>query len=89
MRVSDQFVLRDIAGEQLLIPVGEVAIHVKGLIVLSESGALIYNRLREGCGKAELVEALTGEYAVSPEDAAGDVDAFLAQMRQLNMLIED
>ena len=56
---------------------------------MPEQDGVAARGLREGCGKAELVEALTGEYAVSPEDAAGDVDAFLAQMRQLNMLIED
>lgn len=89
MRASDQFILRTIADEQLLIPIGEAALQVKGLIVLSESGALLFNILKNGCKKDDLVAAITAEYDVSAEEAAEDVDAFLVQMKQLNMLIED
>ena len=89
MKVSNQFILRTIADEHLLIPVGEAAINVKGLIALSESGALLYGKLKESCTRADLVAALMAEYEVSEEIAGQDVDAFLDQMRQLNMLVED
>ena len=89
MRVSDQFILRTIADEHLLIPVGQAAMHVKGLIALSESGALLYGKLKEGCSREDLVRALTEEYDVSAEEAGRDTDAFLDQMRSLNMLLED
>lgn len=88
MKVSDQFILRSIAGENLLIPVGDAAIHVKGLICLSESGLLLYNKLKDGCAREDLIDALTAEYEVSKEEASRDTDAFLDQMRQLNMLVE-
>lgn len=89
MKANDQFILRTIAGDHLLIPVGETAISVKGMIVLSESGALIYEKLKDGCSKEELISMLTTEYEVSEEEALRDTDAFLNQMRQLNMLVED
>lgn len=89
MKANDQFILRTIAGERLLIPVGEAALSVKGMIALSESGVLIYEKLKGGCTKDELIAALTSEYEVSEEEAARDTDAFLDQMRQLNMLVED
>lgn len=89
MRVSDRFVLRTIADEHLLIPVGEAAISVKGLIALSESGVLLYEKLKSDCSKDDLVAALCGEYEVSAEEAGRDTEAFLDQMRQLNMLIEE
>lgn len=89
MKANDQFILRTIAGEHLLIPVGEAALSVKGMIALSESGVLIYEKLKGGCTKDELIAALTSEYEVSEEEAARDTDAFLDQMRQLNMLVED
>ena len=89
MRVSDHFILRTIADESLLIPVGQAAMHIKGLIALSESGALLYNRLKDGCSRDDLVVMLTEEYDVSAEEAGRDTDAFLDQMRSLNMLLED
>ena len=89
MKVSDEFILRNVAGDNLLIPTGSSALDVKGLILLSESGVLLYNKLENGCTKEELVAALTAEYAVSDDEAARDTEAFLNQMRQLNMLVEE
>lgn len=88
MKVSDQFILRTIADENLLIPVGEAALTVKGLIALSESGLLLYEKLKSGCERADLVHALLAEYDVSAEEAEADTDAFLAQLRNLNILVE-
>ena len=89
MKVSDEFILRNVAGDNLLIPTGSSALDVKGLILLSESGVLLYNKLKNGCTKEELVAALTAEYTVSEDEAARDTEAFLDQMRQLNMLVEE
>lgn len=89
MKASNQFILRTIADEHLLIPVGEAALSVKGLIALSESGVILYNKLKNGCTRADLVAALMAEYEVSEEIASQDTDAFLNQMRQLGMLMED
>lgn len=89
MKVSDEFILRNVAGDNLLIPTGSSALDVKGLILLSESGVLLYNKLKNGCTKEDLIAALTAEYAVSDDEAARDTEAFLDQMRQLNMLVEE
>lgn len=89
MKISDQFILRTIADENLLIPTGHSAIDVKGLILLSESGVLLYNKLKDGCSRKELVKALTDEYEVSENEAAQDIEAFLDQMRQLHILLEE
>ena len=86
MRVKDNFILRQVAGESLLIPVGEAALEVKGLIALSESGCLLYERLRQECSRQELIDLLTEEYEVTEQTAGEDVDAFLEKMRMLDML---
>ena len=89
MRISDQFILRNVAGDNLLIPSGPSALDVKGLILLSESGMLLYNKIKNGCTKEDLVAALTAEYDVSVQEAGRDSDAFLEQMRQLHILLEE
>ena len=89
MKISSLFIYRKIADEHLLIPVGEAAMTVKGLVAMSESGAMLYEKLKTGCSREDLIAALTAEYDVSELAAAQDTDAFLAQMRQLNILIED
>lgn len=89
MRINDQFILRTIADDNILIPTGQTAFQVKGLIALSESGALLYNRLKDGCAREDLVAALTAEYDVSEDEARRDTEAFLEQMRSLKILLED
>lgn len=89
MRVSNLFISRKIADEHLLIPVGEAAMTVKGLIAMSESGSLLYEKLKTGCTRADLIAALTAEYDVTQAVAERDTDAFLNQMRQLNILVEE
>ena len=82
MRISDQFMLRQVADESLVIPVGEAALKVKGLIGLSESGSLLYRRLQEGCTEEELVEAILGEYEIDRETAKADVHRIVEQLRE-------
>ena len=89
MKVSDQFILRTIADENILVPTGQIAFQIKGLIALSESGAMLYNRLKDGCSREDLVAALTAEYDVSEEEASRDTEAFLDQMRSMRILLED
>lgn len=89
MKISDQFILRNVAGDNLLIPSGPSALDVKGLILLSESGMLLYNKIKNGCTKEDLVAALTAEYDVSEQEAFRDTEAFLEQMRQLHILLEE
>lgn len=51
MKLNGNFVLRDIAGESMLIPVGEASGKVNGIITLNESGVVIWNALNEKCDK--------------------------------------
>lgn len=89
MKMNKNYIFRQIADEYLLIPVGEAALHVKGLVSLSESGYLMYQQLLEGCTRDELLAALLREYEIDPATAEQDVDAFLDKMRTLDMLEED
>lgn len=89
MRVKSDYILREVAGEYLLIPVGEAALKTNGLISLSESGYLLYEQLKQGCEKKDLVQRLLQEYEVTEEQASADVEAFLEQMRSIDMLEVD
>ena len=87
MRVSDQFIMRKIADECLLIPVGEAAMSVSGLIALSESGALLFERLQTPCTEGELLDALLAEYDVDEETAKKAVSAFVKKLRDNGFLV--
>lgn len=86
MKAKGELILREIAGEQILIPVGETALRIKGMISLTESGALLWNRLQSECSEENLVDAIMNEYDIDRETALDDVQAFLSQLRELELL---
>ena len=60
----------------------------KGMINLNETGAFIWNQLAEADRtEEELVEALLGEYDVSPEIAQRDVKRIVEILRENNIFI--
>lgn len=89
MKASKELILRQVAGEYILIPTGRMALKIHGMINLSESGALIWEQLSEERTEEELVKALLREYQVEEAAARADVAAFLEQMRTLGILEEE
>lgn len=89
MRVSDEFILREIAGEYMLVPVGSAAARFNGLITMNEVGNFIFNALKTEQTEQSLVEQITAEYEVPAETAQADLREFLDQLRQVNALVED
>lgn len=88
MKASNEMIIREIAGEHILIPVGQTAMKVHGMISLSESGLLLWRKLQKGCSESDLVECILKEYDIDREVAVDDVKAFIEQMREVGILIE-
>lgn len=89
MRVSDEFILREIAGEYMLVPVGSAAAAFNGLITMNEVGNFIFNAMHTDRTVEELVEQITSEYEVPAETARTDLMEFLEQLRRVNALVEE
>ena len=86
MRVSKDLILREVAGEYILIPVGKAALEIHGMINLSESAVLLWKKLQEDCTEEELVQALLMEYDIDCETAAADVRELIEQMQKIGVL---
>ena len=86
MRVSGEMIIREIAGEHILIPVGQAALKIHGMISLSESGLLLWKELQQDCAEEDLVESILKEYDIDCETAASDVRDFLGKLEQIGIL---
>lgn len=86
MNLKKQLVKRKIAGEVILVPVGDASLELKGLMTLNESGEFIFDRLRTAANEDELTDALLEEYDVSREEAAADVHSFIKSLTELGIL---
>ena len=76
-KLKSGFVLRNIGGQNMAVPVGPQTSHIHGMIVLSESGLLLWNALAGGAAEADLVALLIQNYEVDEATASADVKDFL------------
>ncbi|MGM9537034.1 MAG: PqqD family protein [Candidatus Onthomonas sp.] len=86
MKRKGELILREIAGEHILVPVGATALRIQGMINLSESGVLIWERMASECTERELVDLLLEQYDIDEATAQADVAGFLEQLRSLELL---
>ena len=77
MKITKEFVLRDIAGEHILIPIGATALELNGLITVNEVGVTIWKLLQNEVTFDEIIAAVLEEYEVEEETARADVREFL------------
>ena len=89
MKISKEFVMREIAGEYVIVPTGKTVLDFNGLITVNEVGASIWKILQEETNKKEIVEKLLEEYEVDEETAAKDVDDFIDKLVQGKILSEE
>ena len=86
MKIKSGFVLRKIASSWMVVPVGERAAEVNGMISLNETAAFVWQFLQEDHTKEEAVEAMVAEFDVTPERAAQDIDVMLSNMKAAGLL---
>ena len=86
MRASTDFLLREIAGEYMLVPVGPGAAGINGLVSLNELGAFLFRALQNEQSLDSLVDAVVSEYDVAPETARADAADFLRQLGEIGAL---
>ena len=88
MKASDGFVLRNIAGERMLLPVEERIATFRGAVLMNELSAFIWEKLQSPITRDGLLAEILAQYAIDEETAAADLDAALTQLKQMGILEE-
>ena len=87
MTIKKGFVAKEIAGQYVVVALGEASKIFNGIIKLNESAKFIWDQLAEGKEKDDVVEALLNEYdGVDRETAARDFDNFVNTLKGANIL---
>lgn len=87
MRIKDGFLLREVAGNFVVMPLGG-ELNFKGLITLNETGAFLWRLLEQEASAETLLACLREEYEVDAATAEKDIAAFLQKMRNAGVLHE-
>jgi hypothetical protein len=86
MRVEKEFVLREIAGDYIIIPTGKTVLEFNGLVTVNEVGVLLWKMLQEEVTLEDLVQGVLAEYDIDEETARADIQEFLNKLIENNIL---
>lgn len=89
MRIEKEFVLREIAGDYIIIPTGKTVLEFNGLITVNEVGVTLWNMLQEEVTVNQLVQGVLAEYDVDEEVAREDIQEFLDTLAKGGILVKD
>lgn len=89
MKISKDFILKEIAGEFIVIPVGKNLVDFNAVITLNETGAFLWNQMQNDCDISHLIEALVSEFDVDEETAGADIDEFIKKLTSVGILKND
>ncbi len=84
MKLSNKFVLREIAGDSILIPIGQT--DIQGMLLLNPVSMLIYQGLQNENEPEEILQQIITEYDVEKTQAQDNLKETLAQMWELGII---
>lgn len=88
MKIKDGFIIKEIAGIWVVVPVGAKVTEFMGIASLTETGALIWNMIEKGATKEQIIQAILSEYNIDEDTAKADFDAFIVKAVKQGFLEE-
>ena len=85
MKLKDGFILRQVAGENVVLSVGS-DVDLNGMITLNDTGCTLWKRLEQESTLEDLTAALLAEYEVDEQTARIAAELFVAKLKELDLL---
>ncbi|HHZ06626.1 MAG TPA: PqqD family protein [Clostridiales bacterium] len=86
IKAKSGYLLREIAGESVIIPIGDNIADFCGIISANTSAVFLWKMLVVGTTRDDMVKALENHFEISKDVAAADVYDFLQQLLNREML---
>lgn len=77
MKVKKEYILKTVAGQHIVVPIGAEAKRFHGMITLNDTGKFLFESLNEDTSIEHLILRLVEAYEVTPEVAKKDVEKFI------------
>lgn len=87
MKIKDGFILRQVAGNYIVVAIGDEAVNFNAMITLNDTGAFLWEKLQNETTKEELLNILLGEYDIDKETATKDLEDFIKQLEDGKLLV--
>ena len=89
MRLIDEIVLTEVAGDYVAVPVGEASQTLKGVVRLNKTGKDIWDGLAAGLGSQQIADALLQKYdGIDNKSALGYVEGVIEKLRGAGLVVD-
>lgn len=86
MKILKRLIKRNIAGDIILVPVGDASLEIKGLITLNETGEFLWDALEKAENEGALAAMFAAEYDVDMATTEADTKVFLQKLKELGII---
>lgn len=86
MKKSENFLLKDVAGNTVLVPFGVGAVDFNGIITLNETAKFLWEKIEGEFEKKDLIALLCAEYKIDEDIAANSADKFISALKEVGAI---
>ncbi len=86
MKIKDGFAMRNIAGSNIVVPVGKKSQEFNGMVTLNSSGAFFWNCFLKDRTIDEVVEMALEEYEVDRATVKKDIENFVLLLKNNDIM---
>jgi len=77
MKIKKEYILKSVAGQHIVVPIGREAVKFHGMITLNDTGKFLFESLKEPASIEQLVVKVMDTYEVDLKTAKKDVEMFV------------
>lgn len=81
MKLSENYILKTVAGTAVVVPVGDAVNDIKGMITLNGPAETIWKCLEKGMDFDGIVGVLKAEYDAPEDVLRSDLTAFIEKLK--------
>lgn len=86
MKIAKGFSLINIAGQNVVVPLGSKNVNFNKMISLNDSGAFLWQQLQTEKTEQELLAAMLEEYDIDETRASEDIKRFISKLKDAEIL---
>ena len=86
MKACEGFILRNLVGEYVLMPVDENIGKFRGTVLMNEVSAFVWEKMQTSVTRDELLAGILENYEIDEKTAGSDLDRLLSELERLGII---
>ena len=86
MKACEGFILRNLVGEYVLMPVEENIGKFRGTVLMNEVSAFVWEKMQTSVTRDELLAGILENYEIDEKTAGSDLDRLLSELERLGII---